>query len=117
MSLALKNNRTRRAVVATTLGVALLAGGAATAEAAQVGTQGPGTTASYATWFWGRTQVCFQDVGSKDVAYNWWSSTSNGSGYLTPGQQTCMTRSFAGWRLGVYNIGGGTLKVTFPIGP
>lgn len=120
MTLAPKGKRIRRVAGAATLGVALMAAGTAAAEAAQTGVQGPGTTASYATYFWGRTEVCFQNVsgsGGKDVAYNWWSSTSNGSGYLTPGQASCMTRSFVGFRIGVYNIGGGTLQVTFPIGP
>ena len=115
------SRRLRKVAVAAALGGTVATAGFATAaQASQAGVQAPGQTSSYATWFWGRTQVCFKDLGylGQPVAYNWSSSTSFGSGYLAPGQENCnLVRSFVGFRISVSDIGGDYLQVRFPIGP
>ena len=76
----------RKGAVVIGLSGALLGGVAAAAQASQVSTISQGQSHSFSTWFFGRTEVCFQDVSPQyDAAYYWVSATTNGAGGLTPG--------------------------------
>jgi hypothetical protein len=110
--------------VAVTIGLsgALLGGVTAAAQASQVATISPGQSQSFSTWFFGRTEVCFQDLSSQNPAsYYWVSATSSGAGEVTPGSTSCVTRSFVGFNITVTNETAAALpasiSVTFPIGP
>ena len=117
------NTRIRHWLARILLPLALTAGvagaGAGVAQASQVRNLIPNQGYHFNTWFWGRTQVCVQNVdATNDGSYYWVSSTSSGAGGLVPGQQSCMVRSFAGFQIYVQNISArATLRVTFPIGP
>jgi hypothetical protein len=108
----------RRAIITAGLALGILTTGA-TAAMAQGGDLAPNQTATYATWFWGRTTVCIKNVDAiYDAGYTWSSSTSWGSGGLTPGQENCFTRSFAGFRIAITDSSARAhLNVRFPIGP
>ena len=108
--------------VAVVIGLsgALLGGISAAAQASQVSTISQGQSHSFSTWFFGRTEVCFQDVSTKyDAAYYWVSATTSGAGELTPGATSCVTRSFVGFNITVTNESAqaASIYVTFPIGP
>lgn len=107
--------------IAATAGVvaAIAVAGTGVAEAAQTGTLGPNQGASYATWFFGRTEVCVKNLSStQGGSFNWVSSTSSGYRALAPSEEYCMTRSFAGFRIFIQNTTwNSTLTVRFPIGP
>lgn len=117
------NTKIRHWLARILLPVALAAGvvgaGAGVAQASQVRYLGPAQGYNFNTWFWGRTQVCVQNVdATNDGSYYWVSSTSYGAGGLVPGQQSCMVRSFVGFQIHVNNTSArATLRVTFPIGP
>lgn len=110
----------RNSAVVVGLSGALLGGVATAAQASQVSTIGQGQSHSFSTWFFGRTEVCFQDASSQyDAAYYWVSATTSGAGELTPGSTSCVTRSFVGFNITVKNESAqaASLYVTFPIGP
>jgi len=112
----------RNAAVAVGLSGAMLGGIAAAAQASQVSTISPGQHQSFSTWFFGRTEVCFQDLSAANPAsYYWTSATSSGAGEVTPGGTSCVTRSFVGFNITVTNETASALPasiaVTFPIGP
>jgi hypothetical protein len=109
--------RLRNAAVILGTSGALVVGAAGIAQASQVSTLSPGQSRSFSTWFWGRTEVCFQNVSSQVDAYYWSSGWSTGGGVLAPGAESCITRSFVGLLLNVQDWGQGPLQVTFPIGP
>jgi hypothetical protein len=108
--------------VAVVIGLsgALLGGVSAAAQASQVSTISQGQSHSFSTWFFGRTEVCFQDVSAQyDATYYWTSATTSGAGELTPGATSCVTRSFVGFNITVKNESAqaASIYVTFPIGP
>ena len=108
-----------RAAIAVALGATIAAGSPSIAHAAQGGDIAPRKEGNFATWFWGRTQVCVKNVdATHDGSFTWVSSTSNGFGPLEPQQETCFTRSFAGFRISITNASpAATLRVRLPIGP
>jgi hypothetical protein len=109
-----------RILLPVALAASVLGAGTGVAQAAtQQRNLGPNQGYNFNTYFWGRTQVCVQNVDpTNDGSYYWISSTSYGSGGLVPGQTSCMARSFAGFQIYVKNTSPrATLKVTFPIGP
>jgi hypothetical protein len=112
-------HRLRNAAVIIGLSGALVGGVAGVAEASQGATLGPGQSQSFSTWFFGRTEVCFQDVSQHDASYYWISATTHGGGGLTPNSPpVCMARSFVGLGLWVSNNSAqGTIQVTFPLRP
>jgi len=119
-----KPGSARRLLAIASLSTALMAAAAGTALASTQATGlhlSPGESKDMPTWFFGRTQVCFgnpEPVGGPDVSYIWWSSTSNGSGSLHPGDQSCMVRSFVGFRIGIQDVSlNAKLDVWEPIGP
>jgi hypothetical protein len=110
----------RNVAVVIGLSGAMLGGVAAAAQASQVSTIGQNQSQSFSTWFFGRTEVCFQDASSvNDAAYYWVSATTSGAGELTPGSTSCVTRSFVGFNIKVTNDSAqaASIHVTFPIGP
>lgn len=109
----------KKAALVAAASAALTCGAVGVAQAAQLGYVGPGQSHSYSTWFWGRTQVCFKNIdATNDASYYWTSATSAGGGGLTPGAETCMTRSFVGFPINVANLSArATIQVRFPIGP
>jgi hypothetical protein len=112
--------RLRNAAVVLGLSGALVGGVAGVAQASQVATLSPNQTQSFSTWFWGRTEVCFQNVSPQyDASYYWHSGPSaSGGGGLTPGQQSCLVLSFVGFNINVSNLSArAPIQVTFPIGP
>ena len=120
------NTKIRHWIARIILPVALAAGvvgaGAGVAQASQyqIRDLAPNQGYNFNTYFWGRTQVCVQDLdGTNDGSYYWVSSTSYGAGSVVPGQPpTCMVKSFVGFQIYVKNISAhATLRVTFPIGP
>ncbi len=107
-----------RAVAATAAAAILTVGGASAAQATQGATLRPNQSREFATWFFGRTTVCFKNIGSTDGSVQWWSGPSSGGYGLVPGAEVCPTRSYAGIRLGVRNLSPqASIAVTFPIGP
>lgn len=64
---------------------ALIVGAAGIAQASQGSTLTAGQTRSFSTWFFGRTQVCFQNNSSQTDAYYWVSGPSTGGGVLAAG--------------------------------
>ena len=120
MSMTAAGRRARRAAATAGLTAALLASGTSLAQAAgQDAALGANEGRAFHTWFWGRTQVCVQNLDPTfDASYSWVSSTSSGGGGLTPGEERCMTRSFAGFDIYVSNLSPrATIQVRFPIGP
>jgi hypothetical protein len=109
----------RRAAATVVLTGAVLAGTAGVAAAAQTGDLGPNQGRSFATWFFGRTQVCVKNLDTNvNASYYWVSSTSSRANGLLPGQEICEARSFAGFRIFIQNTSpNASLHVTFPIGP
>ena len=119
-----KPGRARRLLTIASLSAALMAAAAGTASASTQATGlhlSPNESGSLPTWFFGRTEVCFanpEPAGGPDVSYNWWSSTTTGHGSLRPGEQSCMSRSFVGFRIGIQDISlTAHLDVWEPIGP
>jgi hypothetical protein len=111
--------RLRNGAVVLGISGALVGGAAGIAQASQGSTISPGAQQSFSTWFFGRTEVCFQNVSSQyDASYYWNSGPSSGGGGLTPGQQACLVRSFVGLNINVSNLSArAPIAVTFPIGP
>jgi hypothetical protein len=143
MSAVIKSSRNRRALATLSMSAALVGGIAGVAEAApggatapagnhhtystvarvanaaQDGNIGPNVSATYSTWFFGRTQVCVQNISpTYDGSYHWSSSVSSGSRSLIPGDEYCSVRSYVGFPLTIENTSArATLHVRFPIGP
>lgn len=111
----------RNVAVVIGLSGALLGGVAAAAQASQVSTISAGQSQSFSTWFFGRTEVCFQDVSQNSATYYWVSASSSGAGEVTAGSTACVTRSFVGFDITVENktvaTAPASIYVTFPIGP
>ena len=119
---------------ATIIGVsgALIAGGTGIAQASQGATldQGPrplaqgatlgdGQIATFNTWFFGRTYVCFRNVSSEDATVDSWSGPWYWETDDVPaGAEKCpINRAFVGLPLTVLNTGEGTIQVEFKAGP
>ena len=141
MSAAIQSSRLRRTLATLGISAALVGGLAGAAEAAQGGAAaqaanhhtystvahvakaaqggdlGPGQSATYSTWFFGRTHVSVQNNSSAGDAFLWSSSTSHGGGWVAPGTTYTLIRSFVGFPVTITNIGPETLHVSFPGGP
>ena len=78
MTRQLNHRRTtlKRSIAAAGVGLALTAGVATTASAAQGATLNPGNVATFNTFFFGRTTVCFQSTTNDSGHYEWRSSSS-----------------------------------------
>jgi hypothetical protein len=111
--------RLRNAAIILGLSGTLVGGAAGIAQASQAATLSPGQEQGFSTWFFGRTEVCFQNVSpTYDGSYYWSSGPTTGGGGLTPGQQACVVRSFVGININVTNLSArAPIQVTFPIGP
>lgn len=111
--------RLRNAAIILGLSGTLVGGAAGIAQASQGSTIAPNAQQSFSTWFFGRTEVCFQNVSpTYDASYYWNSGPSSGGGGLVPGQQSCLVRSFVGLNITVSNLSArAPIAVTFPIGP
>ena len=108
----------RRTIAAACLTTAALAGTAATAQAAQSDTVYQNQTKTFATWFWGRTVVCFTNVGGTDTSIFWQSASTGVPLFLPKGSApNCTSRSFVGFRIAVTDVGPSPVQVTFPYGP
>lgn len=79
----------------------------------------PGEGNQFGTWFWGRTVVCFTNLGSEVASYEWISSTTFSSRSLTPHEQHCDSRSFVGFGIYVTNtsVTNSPIQVSLPYGP
>jgi hypothetical protein len=141
MSTVIKSNRLRRTLATLGISAALVGGVAGAAEAAQGGATaqaanhhtystvahlakaaqggdlGPNQTATYSTWFFGRTHVSIQNTSPEGDAFLWSSSTSHGGFWVAPGTTYTLIRSFVGFPITITNIGPETLHVSFPGGP
>lgn len=58
-----------------------------------------------------------ENVGVGNEPCDWISGPSGAPGNVNAGQTTCLTRSFVGFNITIYNQSGSPLLVTFPIGP
>lgn len=114
-----KRSSTRKAAATAGVAAVLTLMGTGVAQAAQSADLGPNQGRSFATWFWGRTTVCVQNQATnRGASFNWTSGTSYGYRALAPGEEYCLTRSFAGVRVYVQNTTwDASLGVRFPIGP
>ena len=119
MTSPVSTKKLRRATAAFGAALAVMIASEGAASATQSDVLYVGQTKDYATWFFGRTQVCLTNTGSSgEGKFQWWSGTSTGNVEgIRPGSTYCMTKSFAGIRIGMHNWGYSPLKVTFPIGP
>jgi hypothetical protein len=112
--------RIRRGVIALGLsGILIGASAGAAAASSQDATLNPGDGKTFKTWFWGRTPICYTNLGSEYASYEWISSTSFGSGSLAPGDQRCTARSYVGFEIYVQNTSASSspVHVSFPHGP
>lgn len=74
---------------------------------------------SFATWFFGRTVICFKNMGSQVASYEWISATTFSSRSLGAYEEYCDSRSFVGFGIWVHNNSStdSLIKVSFPYGP
>lgn len=118
------NRRGVRRALAT-LGLGLVLAGGAAAGVAQADTDvtngmrlGPGSDGAVHSWFFGKTRVCFDNVGPGDGSVSFWSGPTTGWRALPPGGHECITGSFVGLDVGVRNQSpNATIVVSEPFGP
>lgn len=79
----------------------------------------PGEGRQFGTWFFGRTVICFKNMGPEVASYEWISSTTFSSRSLAPHEQYCDSRSFVGFGIYVTNtsVTDSPIKVSLPYGP
>ena len=89
------------------------------AASSQDATLQPGGGKSFRTWFFGRTVICFTNLGPEVASYEWISSTTFSSRSLSPYQEYCISRAFVGFDIYVTNtsVTSSPIHVSFPYGP
>lgn len=118
-----KNARRRKlrnaAMVVGTTG-ALVVGGSGVAQAQDSVVLEAGQSATFSTWFWGKTQLCFTNLNANNTAgVRYSSGFSMWDVSVAPRTQKCVVHSFVGLPVRVLNLSynGAAIEVSLPIGP